>query len=65
MDTLDFAPGLKTVTGLTIAILSIVLANKIPASDIEAVVTNAGQIIGAALALYGLIIKIYRNYQAM
>lgn len=64
METLDFMPGLKTQLGLVIAVLSIVLGSRIPSADIESVVTNTGQVIGSILALYGIIMKIYRNYQA-
>lgn len=60
---MDFLPGLKTNIGLVVAIISLVLGTHATSDQIAEIVSNVGQIIGAVLAVYGLIMKIYRSYK--
>lgn len=66
MNYLDFMSGYKTISGVLVVVLSTVLANYVSQDDVLAGVTAFGQLIGAALALYGLVmkgVKAYKNSQ--
>lgn len=54
----DFLAGYKTFSGLLVAILSLIVAGRMSQDDVVMVVANIGQVVGAILALYGLVMKI-------
>ena len=60
---MDFAQNYKTLSGIIITILAMLLGKYATANEIATAVANIGQIIGAVLAVYGFVMKIRREYK--
>ncbi len=58
---MDFLKGYKTNAGLVIGLVSLVIGKEISSDDVMQVITNIGQIVGAVMATYGLVMKIARD----
>jgi len=64
MTNVDFMQGYKTLSGLVVLILSVVLAKYTNEGNLTEIMFNIGQILGAILAVYGLIMKGIRKYKS-
>jgi len=60
-NTMDFAQGYKTLIGVSIVIVTMFAGQYLTADEIGTAVNGVAQIIGAGLAVYGLIMKIIRK----
>lgn len=57
----DFAKGYKTASGLVVAILAVLLSRYTTEGELTEIAAQTGQIIGGALAVYGLVMKVIRR----
>lgn len=63
MNYLDFAAGYKSITGIIVIVASLA-GQQLSENEVLEAVTAIGQLVGAFLLAYGLVMKIVRKIKA-
>lgn len=63
LQTLDFMSGYKTYTGTIVFVLSFLLKDVLTESEVVELVNQIGMVLGASLAVYGIVIKLVKTFR--